>query len=140
MSKNNFQELTSLFFETKQTIRANLPRRPDPNAWMRCETLRFIDEHEQPTMREIAKHLQVTAPSATSLMRKLFELGWIERTSSGSDKRIVRISLTADGRREVVHYRKQGEKTMKKVFSKLPERDLAHLKRILRTVNTIHKS
>ena len=66
MKKNDFQELSTLFFEMRQTIRANLPDgQADPNAWMRCETLRFVSESEGPTMRELAKHLRVTAPSAT---------------------------------------------------------------------------
>jgi DNA-binding MarR family transcriptional regulator len=141
MSKQNFQELTSLFFEMRQTIRANLPQgQADPNAWMRCETLRFIDKHEHPTMQEIAKHLRITAPSATSLVRKLSSLGWIKRGTSGSDKRVVRITLTPAGDRELVRYRKQSEQAMKKVFSKLPGRDLAQLKRVLRSLNDIHSS
>src|ERR1700722_15203592 len=102
MTERNFQELTSLFFEMRQTIRANLPDgQADPNAWMRCETLRFIAERDHPTMRQIAKHLRVTAPSATSLVRKLFSLGWIERKASGSDKRVVHVSLTARGQKEL---------------------------------------
>lgn len=138
MNKLNFQELTSLFFEMRQKIRANLPQgEANPYRWMRCETLQFIDEHQRPTMQEIAKHLQVTAPSATSLIRKLSSLGWIER-KTGSDKRVVRILLSAKGKRELIRYRKQSQKTMQKVFSKLPERDLQHLRRVLRSLNDIH--
>lgn len=141
MKEKNFQELTSLFFEMKQTIRANLPQgQADPNAWMRCETLRFIQEKEQPTMQEIAKHLRITAPSATSLMRKLSSLGWIERAPTRTDKRVVRITLSAAGRREVARYQKQAEATMRKVFSRLPQRDIRHLKRILRSLNDIHRA
>lgn len=125
----------------KQTIRANLPQgQADPNAWMRCETLRFIQEKEQPTMQEIAKHLRITAPSATSLMRKLSSLGWIERAPTRTDKRVVRITLSAAGRREVARYQKQAEATMRKVFSRLPQRDIRHLKRILRSLNDIHRA
>lgn len=141
MREGDFQELTSLFFEMRQTIRANLPQgQADPNAWMRCETLRFIDEHDAPTMQEIAKHLRITAPSATSLVRKLASLGWIIREPSGSDKRVVRISLTAAGTHEVSRYRKQSERTMRKVFSRLPERDLRHLMRVLRSLNDMHSA
>ena len=155
MDKRNFEELASLFFEMRQTIRANLPQqRPDPNAWMRCETLRFIAGHERPTsrgrsplrrgegptMHEIAKHLRITAPSATSLVRKLDRLGWVERKPSGSDKRVVRISLTTKGQRELARYRAQAERTMRKVFSKLPERDLSHLKRALKNLRNLHSA
>lgn len=138
MNDKNYQELASLFFEMRQTIRANLPHgQADPNAWMRCETLRFIAQRESPTMQDIAKHLRVTAPSATSLVRKLSSLGWIARRA-GKDKRIVRITLTAKGNKEVVRYRKQSERTMRRVFSKLHERDLSHLRRAMRNLRDIH--
>lgn len=140
MAEKNFQELTSLFFEMKQTIRVNLPQtQTDPNAWMRCETLRFIEQNERPTMQEIAKQLRITAPSATSLVRKLAALGWVERVTE-DDRRVVRVALTKAGKREVTGYRKRAESTMRKVFSKLPERDISHLKRILRSVNDIHRA
>ena len=123
----------------RQTIRANLPDgQGDPNAWMRCETLRFVDQSEGPTMREVAKHLRVTAPSATSLVRKLSSLGWVKRVPSESDKRVVMIRLTTAGERELARYRTQAERTMRKVFSKLPDRDLTHLKHALRTLRSIH--
>jgi len=89
-------------------------------------------------MQEIAKHLRVTAPSATSLMRKLSALGWIMRKPSERDRRVVQIILTAAGQRELARYRKQSEKTMQKVFSKLKERDLSHLKRALRNLQDVH--
>lgn len=140
MRKTNFQELTSLFFEMRQVIRANLPQgHADPNAWLRSETLRFIGEEGEPTMLELAKHLRVTAPSATSLVRKLESLGWIERRRSGSDKRVVRIRLTASGRREVRRYRARTQRVMKKVFSKLPARDLEHLRTALGTLRDVHR-
>ncbi len=141
MKDRNFKELTSLFFEMKQTIRANLPQsQTDPNAWMRSETLRFIEQHESPTMREIAERLRITAPSATSLIRMLSSLGWIRREPTGADKRVVRIALTAAGRREVARYNRQAERTMRKVFSRLPEKDIRHLKRILRNLNDVHRA
>jgi DNA-binding MarR family transcriptional regulator len=139
MTEKNFQELTSLFFGMRQTIRANLPQgQADPNNWMRCETLRFISENDEPTMQKIAKHLRVTAPSATSLARKLSSLGWIKRVPSESDRRVVRIRLSPKGERELARYKRQSEATMKKVFSKLPERDLAELRRALKNLRDIH--
>ena len=141
MTKSNFQELSSLFFEMRQTIRANLPiGQADPNAWMRFETLCFIAENEKPTMQDIAKQLRVTAPSATSLIRKLSSLGWVERVPLETDKRVVRISLTKKGTKELAGYRRRSETTMRKVFSKLPERDLVHLIRALRSLRDIHST
>ena len=139
MNNKDFQELTSLFFGMRQTIRANLPDgQADPNAWMRCETLRFIAENDAPTMREIAKYLRVTAPSATSLIRKLFSLGWIERKQSGSDKRVVRISLTAKGKKGTFPGIATGPRgPCGKVFRNCRNATSLHLKRALRNLQAI---
>ena len=139
MSKENFRELSTLFFEMRQAIRANLPQgQADPNAWMRREALRIIGESGTPTMQELSKRLRVTAPSATSLVRKLSALGWVERAPSDADKRVVRVRLTRAGGRELARYRKQAEATMRKVFSKLSEHDLSNLKRALKNLRDIH--
>lgn len=139
MTQNNFQDLSTLFFEMRQAVRANLPQgQADPNAWMRCEALGFIKGSGAPTMRELSKQLRITAPSATSLVRKLASLGWVRREPSEKDKRIVRIRLTGKGERELTRYRVQAEATMRKVFSKLPQRDLVNLRRALKNLRDIH--
>ncbi|HUO50579.1 MAG TPA: MarR family transcriptional regulator [Candidatus Paceibacterota bacterium] len=139
MKKNEqaFEELSALFFELKQAIRDSLPQsqRPDPNAWMRCETIRFIGEHGSPSMQEIAKHLRVTAPSATSLVGKLQRLGWVERTSSPKDKRTVQIVLSKKGHIELTRYRAQSRTIMQKVFGGLSDNDLRDLRRIFAAVS-----
>ena len=89
-------------------------------------------------MRDIAKCLRITAPSATSLVRNLASRGWIERESSASDGRTVRIALTPLGKREVRAYRVRARSTMRKVFSKMPRRDLEQFVRVLRTLRDIH--
>ena len=133
-------ELSQLFFEVRQTIRAKLPYAvADPNEWMRCEMLRFIYENDGPTMQSIATYLRVKAPSATSLIRNLISLGWATRMTSESDKRVVRIFLTAAGKRELSRYRTRAQSTMVKVFSKLPKNDQTNLSRILRKVSDIHR-
>ncbi|MDE2173639.1 MAG: MarR family transcriptional regulator [Patescibacteria group bacterium] len=128
-----FEELSTLFFEMRQAIRAQLPQKnhADPNAWMRCETIRFIGVRKNPSMQEIAKYLRVTAPSATSLVRKLRRLGWIERTPSLKDRRTVHIILTKKGEAEFRRYRAKSRALMKKVFAELPGQDLRELRRIL---------
>src|ERR1700685_3368005 len=102
MKSKNFSELTSLFFTTRQIIKQQLPKsgNSDPNTWLRFETLRFIAETNNPTMRDVARYLSVKAPSATSLISHLAKSGLIERKGEKGDKRIVRISLTKLGRRE----------------------------------------
>src|SRR5262249_51071598 len=138
MKENIYAQLASLFFSTRQIIRSNLNARPDPNAWLRLETLRFIAENADPTMQSVAEYLHIKAPSATSLVSTLERAGWVKRTVSKADKRIVCIDVTAQGRKELGKYRAESRKVMQAVFSKLPQRDVETLKRILASVDEAH--
>ncbi|HWP61128.1 MAG TPA: MarR family transcriptional regulator [Candidatus Paceibacterota bacterium] len=136
-----FAELAKLFFETRQVIRANVAGdKPDPNAWMRFETLRYIDDQGEPTMRDIARYLRITAPSATSLIAHLSREGWIKRVRGVPDMRTVRIVLSAKGASALARYRANSRETMQRVFSRLPATDAEELIRVLRRVNETHRS
>lgn len=140
MKDKALSELTSLFFTTRQIIRQQLPSDgPDPNTWLRFETLRFISEAKDPTMHDVAHYLRVKAPSATSLVAHLVRSGLIARKGEASDKRIVRISLTPRGKREVKNYTARCASTMRKAFSKLDDRELNSLVSILRHLRDVHK-
>ena len=141
MKTSKLSELTSLFFTMKQILRQQLPStgHSDPNTWLRFETLRFVAEHKDPTMQEVAQYLRVKAPSATSLIAHLAKTGLIERKGEKGDKRIVRISLTTCGKREFKNYTGRSTTAMRKAFSKLDDREISELISILRRLRDVHQ-
>jgi DNA-binding MarR family transcriptional regulator len=140
MQNDTFEELAALFFETRQIIRSRVPGngRHDHNAWLRLETLRFIAQAKDPSMRDIARYVRITAPSATSLVKHLEGLGLIRRTQVSSDKRIVRILVTPKGKRALAAYARTARRTMQAVFGELAAQDIEKLRALLRTVNELH--
>jgi DNA-binding MarR family transcriptional regulator len=58
------------------------------------ETLRFIVENKNPTMKDIAEYLRVSAPSATSAIEHLSHKKLVKRLVDKKDRRTVRITLT----------------------------------------------
>ena len=140
MKDTTLQELTTLFFTTRQIIRAELPTKDvcDPNEWLYNEVLRFVEQSEGPTMQDIAQHLRVKAPSATSLIAHLVNAGWIERIGSTKDRRIVRIYVTKKGESELKGYTKRSTIMMRKVFSRLDSKEIETLVSILRRVQDTH--
>jgi DNA-binding MarR family transcriptional regulator len=142
MNGKKYSELSSLFFSMRQIVKQQLPNKgkTDPNAWLRLETMRFIGMSKNPTMHDVARHLRVKAPSATSLVAHLAASGFVVRTGEATDKRIVRISLTSSGKQEVAAYLVRSETAMRKAFSKLHERDVSELVRILRDLQNAHNS
>lgn len=137
----SFSEIAQLFFETRQLIRSKLPHSSvDPNEWMRCETMRFIyTQKPSPTMREIAEHLRITAPSATSIVRRLQREGFVLREREYTDKRVVHIVLSKKGQKRVNKYLTDASNTMQKVFSKISDADITALTRILRSLQEAHR-
>lgn len=123
--EQEFQRLLSLMFATRRLVRERILARggaADPSAWLRLETLRFIDESDSPSMRELASYLRITAPSATSLVGTLLKAGLVAR-AYGKDRRIVRVRLTPKGKRELARTREQSARALKEVFSKLSKKE-----------------
>jgi DNA-binding MarR family transcriptional regulator len=58
------------------------------------EILRFVMLKENPTMKDIAVHLNITAPSATSLIEHLFNKKLVTRKMDPKDRRGIRICPT----------------------------------------------
>jgi DNA-binding MarR family transcriptional regulator len=61
--------------------------------WM----LRFVAENTNPTMRDIATFLNISAPSATSFVETLIKNGFLLRQVDEQDRRVVRIVLSPAG-------------------------------------------
>ncbi len=128
-----YGELSGLFFETRQIIKQKMPGtdHADPNAWMRLQTMQFIDRSKSATMHDVAEYLHIKAPSATSVVSYLVARGMIVR-EIGSDRREVRLSLTPFGKKTLKKYGSSSEKMMRHAFSTLEESEVGSLCSILR--------
>jgi len=56
------------------------------------DILKFIVDKKSPTMKDIASHLNITAPSATSMIENLYDKKMVNRENDPNDRRGVRIS------------------------------------------------
>jgi DNA-binding MarR family transcriptional regulator len=66
--------------------------------------LQYIDAVHQlgePAITEIADKLNITKASVTNGINKLVALGFVSKTQSGEDRRVIHVSLTAAGERLV---------------------------------------
>jgi DNA-binding MarR family transcriptional regulator len=128
-----YGELTELFFETRQIIKQKVPGtgHADPNAWMRLQTMQYIDRNGSVTMHDIATYLRIKAPSATSLIAHLVARDMIAR-EIGRDRRVVRLSLTPLGKKTVKKYGTTSEQMMRSTFSTLEEAEVGSLCSILK--------
>lgn len=97
--------------------------------------------HEPFIISDISDHLGITPAAASQMVQRMVEQGLIDRVEDPNDRRIKRISLTAEGKRlvnEVIALRRQWMET---IGETLPEaaRDqiVAALTRLNDTIKNI---
>ena len=105
-----------------------------PLSYGQCEVLRFVSEQGSPTMRDIAAHFRVAAPSATSFINELVRHGHIKRVTDPRDRRIVCVALTKKGVAQLRTIEDRRAKVLENVLSSLSKRDREELNRILATI------
>lgn len=98
---------------------------------LQVETLRFVDEKKDPTMKQIADFLAIAAPSATSLVEDMVKRGYLDRTADATDRRKVRLAVSKTGKTALNAHLRKKMTHMKKSLGRLSSEEQAQLLRIL---------
>jgi DNA-binding MarR family transcriptional regulator len=99
--------------------------------FVQLKTLRYIEEHNNPTMKDVALELGITPPSVTALIVPFILHGLVKRIYDKNDHRIVRLALTTKGKVHLTEqYNSMAEK-MGKLLSNLNEEQIKNFKEIL---------
>ena len=132
---NPRERLLPLMFEMGRLLKSEITRNGESVvSFLHLETLRFIQERENPTMSDVADYLKIAPPSATALVNGLFKEGIIERTADPTDRRIVRLSLSVKGKDFIKQAMRQREKAFAQVTASLSIKDCKELVRILKII------
>ncbi len=105
-------------------------------SFLQAETLRFIREHDQPSMRAVAVFLNVAPPSATALIKSLVEDGLVRRVEDAADRRMVRLALTKKGEELLDKMYECRAANFAKLISTLSDDDCRELARILTRITS----
>lgn len=100
-TKKNAQteQVLTLMFEMGRMIRQACIAGGDlPMPFAHLETVKFVQTEGNPSMRDVAKYLRITAPSATQIVEDLVSRGLLKRTPDPKDRRMVRLSLSPKGK------------------------------------------
>lgn len=83
-----------------------------------------------PTVAEIASLLNVSVPAISRALKNLEPKQYIQRTADPSDRRIVHISLTEKGEREITENSRAIADVMDKVLSQFTDEELKTMLRL----------
>lgn len=98
-------------------------------------TLVLLADEGERTIGEIGEELGVNASNATRHCDRLQKLGLLRRRRSTTDGRVVRVALTAAGRRLVEEVKAQRRTEVLRVLERMPLRDQVGAVRALSSFN-----
>ena len=99
------------------------------------EVLHFVIEKRNPTMKEVAEHLQIKPPSVTTIVEALCKRKLLKREISKKDKRIIRITFTENIWKFFKTMKSKKVLVLKSIFSKLDNKEKEELIRIINVLN-----
>ncbi|RKY72244.1 MAG: hypothetical protein DRP97_00920 [Candidatus Latescibacterota bacterium] len=91
-------------------------------------------------MKEVADYFCITPPSATSLINPLVKSEMLKRVYDKNDRRIVRLSITSKGRKELKRGFNKLNNNMKKILMQLNINEQKNIIRILEKLSKIYEN
>lgn len=108
--------------------------------WPQLHALMLIREHDGMTMKELAKSLHITAPSATSFVERLVKLRWVSRHADPKNRKLVRIKVTEIGKSALTDAMQQKKRLLRRVFGLMQAKDQNEFARILQELCSVLES
>lgn len=91
------------------------------------EILLLLDDEGPLQMLEIGKRLQIAKAQVTQLINKLVESQLVERSANSTDRRIINISLTENGKRTLTEHRRHSIAIVKEMISDISDEEMEEL-------------
>ena len=109
-----------------------------PITFAQMRVLWTLDNNgDHATPGEIAERLGITSSTATGLVERLAEGGYIHRAHSEQDRRQVLLRLRPKGRRLLAGYRKLRQSRLRRLMARLGTADVDRMTDALKTLNEI---
>ena len=139
-SEATYEEIMTLAYQIARQMRKQLggslkDKLSDKVSSYQVHAL-YTLSHRSVTMGELADEMNITLPSATSLVDRLVKNGWAGRQPDPNDRRVIRLSITLEGRALCGAMKKERYKGFKFLLDAMPAVDVATLHRIF---TNLHK-
>lgn len=88
-------------------------------------TLRYLTDHPDCMLSDLADHLGVVPTTASSVIDRLMERGFVTRERPETNRRSVALRMTSEGQNAFALIDAEEKQTMKIMLDALPEEDRA---------------
>jgi len=127
----NNTDIASLLVSLTRSLYRTM-RSVSPNcSFLEIKTLTIVHEQKNPSMKDISDELGISSPATTAVIDKLIENKDVVRSLDADDRRIIRISLTAQGKKAFERNRNIIYNAINDKASVLSENERTELARIL---------
>lgn len=93
--------------------------------------LDYLEHGSAPTQRELARRCGVAPSTLNHTVDHLAQSGWVERRRDPGDRRLVRLALTANGRRHLRQVRAAADSQIEPLLDHLSPSDERVVRRFL---------
>lgn len=121
----------------KKLLRENELYKLDDLYPSHVQILLLLSKKKQMTMSEISREIHVINSNLTPLVDKLIKLGYLKRQPSKKDRRVVHISLTANGKKQVEKHRVYACQYLTEQLETMEDTQLETLEVHLKAINEI---
>lgn len=92
----------------------------------------FVAEHmpendDGITVSEIARRFNVSKPAISQMINSIEEKGYIQRVAHGGDRRLVKVAITEEGKKQLIEVRNQHLDYIEKVLNAFGEENTKQL-------------
>ncbi|MBO9128374.1 MarR family transcriptional regulator [Bacillus sp. 165] len=100
--------------------------------WNEFTVLRILYRQKKEMVSKIAVELNVSNSHITAVSEKLIQKGLITRSRSSSDRRVVLLEITEEGKQMTEHVEKVKDQYFQQKFSLLTEEEIVSLNSLLK--------
>lgn len=86
-------------------------------------TLRYLTDHPDCMLSDLANHLRVVPTTASSVVDRLVERGFVSRERPETNRRSIALRMTPEGQHAFALIDAEEKQTMKIMLDALPEKD-----------------
>ena len=143
MPQDSTDRIVSLTLDMSRHMRKRMCDFADNHkgpSMLQLHAMIVIQEHEGMTMKEFAKQLQITGPSATSFINRLVKQQLVKRIADRTNRKLVRLKLTPKAATVLKVAMLQRKKFLSHLLSLLTETDRRDFLRILDSLLAALKS